>query len=184
MASNGGRSRAQQVFGNVINNAHGSQSPMPKLLLGLALIIFWVMATVLQIQTSEAFILAGSVVKMNPDWSIIKQPWFLLIGGLKPDEAKAALWGWGMELVFLIFILGYEIAHDSVKASSQKLAGWFRVGTVGLVLFDGWTDFQYGQLASGFWGQFAFAAITAFVVMFFGIVGLRLIENGLQEWSR
>jgi len=100
------------------------------------------------------------------------------------DEAKAAIWGWGMELVFLICIVGYEIAHDSVQASSRKLASWFKTGTIILVAFDGWADFQYGQISSGMWGQLAFALITAFVVMFFGLIGWRLIETGVTEWAR
>ena len=50
--------------------------------------------------------------------------------------------------------------------------------------FDAYTDFQYGQLASGVWGQVAFALITAFIVAFFGVVGFRLVEYGLTEWSR
>jgi hypothetical protein len=152
--------------------------------LGIALIAFWVLATMLQIQTSEAFILNGPAVTFNPDWGVLMQPLDLMQGHLSPDMAIAVMWGWGIELMFLILIVGYEIAHDSVRASSQQLAGWFRTGCIVLVAFDGWTDFQYGQLASGFWGQLAFALVTAFIVMFFGIVGLRLIEAGLTEWSR
>ena len=40
------------------------------------------------------------------------------------------------------------------------------------------------QLASGFWGQVAFALVTSFIVAFFGIIGLRLIEYGLTQWFR
>jgi hypothetical protein len=176
--------RARQVFSNVIANSHRANSPLPMLILGIALIGFWVLASTLQIQTSEAFILNGPAVKFNPDWAILMQPIDLVQGHLSQDMAKAVMWGWGIELMFLILIVGYEIAHESVKASSQTLAGWFRTGTIVLVAFDGWTDFQYGQLASGLWGQLAFALVTAFVVMFFGIVGLRLIEAGLTEWNR
>ena len=111
------------------------------------------------------------------------QPWDFVQGHLSPNLAKATMWGWGMELVFLLCIIGYEVAHDAITASSRRLAPFFRTGTIILIGFDGWTDFQYGQLASGFWGQLAFAAITAFVVMFFGIVGLRLLESGFAEWS-
>lgn len=74
--------------------------------------------------------------------------------------------------------------HEGVRSSNHHLAAWFSTGTVALIAFDTYTDFQYGQLASGLWGQVAFAFITAFIVAFFGIVGFRLIEHGLTEWSR
>jgi len=78
----------------------------------------------------------------------------------------------------------YPTAHESVRATNRHLASWFRTGVVALIAFDAYTDVQYGQLASGFWGQVAFALVTAFIVAFFGIIGVRLIEYGLTEWSR
>jgi hypothetical protein len=80
--------------------------------------------------------------------------------------------------------LYYEVAHESVKASNHHLAAWFRTGAVALIAFDAYTDVQYGSLASGFWGQVAFAGVTAFIVAFFGVIGFRLLEHGITEWSR
>jgi hypothetical protein len=152
------------------------------LLVGLALLVFWVLASVLQIQTSEAFILKGPAVTFAPNWDILRQPFDLIGGHLKADMAKAAMWG--IELIYLVCIVGYEVAHESIKASNRHLASWFRTGVIALIAFDAYTDFQYGNLASGPGGQFAFAAVTAFIVAFFGIVGVRLIEHGLTQWSR
>jgi hypothetical protein len=174
----------RNALSNVATNSRRANSPLPMLLLGVALIAFWVLATMLQIQTSEAFILNGPAVTFNPNWSILKQPIELVQGHLTTDMAKAAMWGWGIELIYLVCIVGYEVAHEGVRASNRHLAAWFRTGTVILIAFDAYTDFQYGQLASGFWGQVAFALVTAFIVAFFGIVGFRLIEHGLTEWSR
>jgi hypothetical protein len=174
----------RHALSNVATNSRRANSPLPMLLLGVALIAFWVLATMLQIQTSEAFILNGAAVTFNPNWSILKQPIELIQGHLTTDMAKAAMWGWGIELIYLVCIVGYEVAHEGVRSSNRHLAAWFRTGTVILIAFDAYTDFQYGQLASGFWGQVAFALVTAFIVAFFGIVGFRLIEHGLTEWSR
>lgn len=66
-----------------------------------------------------------------------------------------------------------------MRNSNARLASWFRTGMIAL---DGYTDIQYGQLASGLWGQIAFALVTAFIVAFFGVIGLRLIEAGLSRW--
>ncbi len=165
-------------------HAKHTQSPLLLMLAGLALLTFWVLASVLQIQTSEAFILKGAAVDLAPNWNIIRQPFDLIGGHLNTDMAKATMWGWGIELIYLVCVIGYEVAHGVVKSSSPHLASWFRTGVIALVAFDAYTDFQYGQLASGFGGQLAFALVTAFIVAFFGIVGFRLIEHGLDAWSR
>ena len=174
----------RNTLSNVAANSRRANSPIPLLLIGLACIVFWLLASLLQIQTSEAFILNGAVVTFAPNWSILRQPVDLVQGHLSADMAKAAMWGWGIELIYLVCIVGYEIAHEGVKATNRHLAGWFSTGAVALIAFDAWTDFQYGQLGSGIWGQVAFALVTAFIVAFFGIVGLRLIEHGITEWTR
>lgn len=164
--------------------AKGARSPILLLFLGVAVLLFWLLASMLQIQTSEAFILQGPVVSLAPNWGILKQPWELVQGSLSIDMAKAVMWGWGIELIYLVCVIGYEVAHESVKASSHHLASWFRTGVIALISLDAYTDFNYGNLASGFWGQLAFALIAAFIVAFFGIIGVRLIEAGIKEWQR
>ena len=175
----------RRVRPNVATTSTGrAGSPLPLLLVGAALLLFWILASTLQIQTSEAFILKGPAVSLAPNWGILRQPFELIGGQLSIDTAKAAMWGWGIELIYLVCIVGYEVAHEGVMDSNHRLAAWFRTGAVALIAFDAYTDVQYGQLASGFWGQVAFALVTSFIVAFFGIVGLRLIEHGLTQWSR
>jgi hypothetical protein len=176
--------RMNQVVSNVVANSRRANSPIPLLLIGLACIVFWLLASLLEIQTSEAFLLHGAVVTFNPNWSILRQPVDLVQGHLSADMAKAAMWGWGIELIYLVCIVGHEIAHEGVRSTNRHLAGWFTTGAVALIAFDAWTNFQYGQLASGVWGQVAFALVTAFIVAFFGIVGLRLIEHAITDWTR
>jgi len=63
-------------------SSHRGASPIPALIIGLALLVFWVLASMLQIQTSEAFILKGPVVTFVPDWGVLKQPLDLVQGHL------------------------------------------------------------------------------------------------------
>ncbi len=155
---------------------HRGNVPLLKLVLGVVLVGFFLLALMLQIQTSEAFLLNGPAVSLAPNWGILKQPVELLQGSLETDMAKAVMWGWGIELIYLVCVVGEVAVHG-------RLRGWFKTGAFILVIFDFWTDFQYGTLASGVWGQIAFAAITAFIVAFFGIVGLDLIWGTLAEMS-
>jgi len=159
-------------------------SGIPKILVGLLLLLFFIIGSILHIMTSEAFFLGGKAVDLlSANWQILLQPAALATGSLPGgmDMQKAVMWGWGIELVFLICIVGHGRLHKNVKKSSKAMAKIFRVGTVLLVFFDGWTDFNYGNVASGFWGQLAFALITAFVVFYFGTGGWHFISEGLDE---
>ena len=83
------------------------------------------------------------------------------------------MWGWGIESIYLVCVLG--------EVSIPRWRGLFITGAFGLVMFDFWTDFNYGSLPSGMGGQFGFALVTAFIVAFFGAVGLDLIFRGIAE---
>jgi hypothetical protein len=159
-------------------------SALPKIFVGVLLLLFFLIGSILHIMTSEAFFLGSKAVGLlSANWQILLQPGELATGTLDGgmEMQKAVIWGWGIELVFLICIVGHGRLHKHVKKSSRAMAKLFRVGTVLLVFFDGWTDFNYGNVASGFWGQLAFALITAFVVFYFGTGGWHLISEGLDE---
>ncbi len=166
-------------------NVHGAVSyvaanrgniPILRLVLGVLLVGFFLLALMLQVQTSEAFILNGSPVTLAADWGVLSQPIELIQGQLPIDMAKAVMWGWGIELVYLVCVIGEVSVHG-------RLGGWFKTGAFILVAFNFWTDFQYGSLASGVWGQVAFAAITSFIVAFFGMLGLNLIWDSITDLS-
>ncbi len=159
-------------------------NPIPKILVGLLLLLFFIIGSILHIMTSEAFFLAGKGIGLlSANWQILLQPAELATGTLPGgmEMQKAVMWGWGIELVFLICIVGHDKLHKNVRSSSRLMAKLFRAGTVVLVFFDAWTDFNYGSVASGYWGQIAFALINAFIVFYFGTGGFHLVSEGLTE---
>lgn len=147
--------------------------------LGLGLLAFHIVVTLFQIQTSEAFILGGGSVSIIPNWSILMQPLNLLQGHISQEMAKAAVWGWGSELIFLVCTSAYEICHESIKASNRALAPWFKTGAIAITALNAYSDFMFGTLSSGPWGQLAFAIAGAFGVAFFGLWSVRLIGHGI-----
>jgi hypothetical protein len=171
-----GAAPANQQQGTATNHRY-STVPILRLVLGVVLVSFFLLALMLQIQTSEAFLLGSSPVQLAANWGVLSQPVEVLSGQLPLDMAKAVMWGWGIELVYLVCVVGEVSVHG-------RLGGWFKTGALVLVVFNFWTDFNYGQLASGFWGQVAFAAITSFIVAFFGMLGLTLIWESITEFSR
>ena len=172
---------AGRNIGNAVHYVAANRGNVPilKLVLGVVLLGFFMLALLLQIQTSEAFILNGSLVSLTANaanWGVLRQPVDLVQGKLPIDMAKAVMWGWGIELVYLVCVIGEVTVHG-------RLGGWFKSGAFILVVFDFWTDFQYGSMASGTWGQVAFAGITSFIVAFFGILGLNMIWSAITEIS-
>jgi hypothetical protein len=158
-------------------------NPIPKILVGLLLLLFFLIGSVIHIMTSEAFYLGDRAVGLlSANWQILLQPAQLAIGTLPGgmEMQKAVIWGWGVELVFLICIIGYDKLHRSVRSSSRLMAKIFRVGTFIIIFFDGWSDFNYGGTGET-WGQLGFTAITAFAVFYFGTGGFHLVSEGLTE---
>ena len=156
-------------------------NPIPFGFVGILLILGCLYATLLEIQASEAWALSSHVVSFQPNWSIIQQPYYMFVGGLSATVAKAAMWGWGSELVFLICVLGYEAAHESIFGMNKALASWFRTGAFAIIIFNFYTNYAYGSLGSGMIGQLAFAGITSFAVMFFGVIGIRFLSIALNN---
>ena len=156
--------------------ARRSNVPILKLVLGVVLVLFFLLALMLQIQTSEAFILNGQAVGLAANWGILRQPIELAQGNLSLNMAKAVMWGWGIELIYLVCVVGEVTIHG-------RLNGLFKTGAIILVVFDFWTDMQYGNMASGIGGQIAFAGVTSFIVAFFGYVGLELIFTSVGEFG-
>lgn len=149
---------------------------------GLGFIALFIVGLLAQVQTSEAFIInSGQVTTYRPNLSLFMQIPDLFIGNPSPAEAAATIFGWGVELMFLGFVIGQEIMNDSVQKSGKQLATVFRFGTYIIILFNFWADYNYGIIGSGMWGHALFAALTSFGVGFFGVVGVSFLEQG---WKR
>jgi hypothetical protein len=178
------RSKSRTISGSSAPTSVG-QSGHPAhfiIVVALGFIALFLVALMMQIQTNEAFIThAGQVNIYQPDWSILMQIPNLVLGNLKPSEAAATIFGYGIELIYLGFIIGYELLHESVERSGQFMAGLFKTLSWVIVLFNGWTDYNYGSLGGGFWGHLGFALVVSFIVGFFGTIGLYLLEVG---WKR
>src|SRR5262249_47355009 len=106
-------------------SSHKGHPTLFILFVGIGMLILWAVAFITQIQTNEAFIQhGGHVTIFQPDWSILVQIPELLIPGMRPEgpfsseEAIAIIIGWGIELVYLGFVVGYELLHDSVHKAS------------------------------------------------------------------
>jgi hypothetical protein len=152
------------------------------MVVGIAFVALFVIGIMAQLQTNEAYITNGGVVNVySPNWSILWQPIALFTGGLTSAEAAATIFGWGIELIYLGLIVGYEMMKHAASWSGQMMTRVFVSICIGIVLFNGYTDYKFGTLGGGEWGHLAFAIVTSFIVGFFGTVGMYFIE---YAWDR
>jgi hypothetical protein len=176
---------------NTINTVNGrndgpDKSAQPEIFItavGIAFLILFGVGVMMQVQTNEALVTnAGNVTVYQPDWAIFLQIPELVFGGFaSSSDAAGALVGWGIELMYLGFIIGYEHLHHSVKRSGQFMAKAFRFLSFVVLGVNCWTDFKYGSLGGGTWGHILFAAVASVIVGFFGTIGMYLLEIG---WKR
>lgn len=166
---------ARTGFGNAMNNVAVNKGNVPilKLLLGVLFVFFFLIILVMDIQASESYLLQGAVVNA-PNWGMLQQPWLLAQGAYGSTMAKAVIWGWVIELIFMACVIGEVAVHG-------KMHGWFRTGGIILVCINFWTNVNYGALPSGFGGQISFALLSAFGVAFLGVMGLNMIFSAITE---
>ena len=75
--------RMSQLQGHMTTIAQNrGNTPALRLVLAILLIGFFLLALMLQVQTSEAFILNGAAVKLAANWGILYQPIAMLQGNL------------------------------------------------------------------------------------------------------
>jgi hypothetical protein len=156
-------------------SARGAVPPLGLFIVGVIALLFWAWGNLVQIQTSEAFLLGGGNISLVPNLHVLNQPFDFFHGTLSPDLMKAATWAWGLEGLLLVVSIGVEYSHIV-----QKHARWFNTGAIILLVLNSIADYQYGSVQTGFWGQVAFAAMTLFMSFFMGLVGIHLIWSSFS----
>src|SRR5260221_12689197 len=94
----------RHALSNVASNSRRANNPLPPLIVGLALILFWVLASALQIQTSEAFLLRGPALTFAPNCGVLRHPLDLVQCHLTAAMAKQTMARWGVDLIYLVCV--------------------------------------------------------------------------------
>lgn len=161
-----------------------SSNAATSLVMGILFLSFFLICVMTQLTTNEAFLSGASTVDVfKPNWSIFIQPVALVQGHLSTSEGISCVFSFGIELLYLAFtMVGYGLIRNCVHGSAGRLIGIiFEILAFTVVAFNWYTDYNYGTLGSGNGGHIAFATLTAFVVGFFGTIGIFLV---LRAWNR
>jgi hypothetical protein len=161
--------------------AHGGVflSLLSLFLVGPLLLYLFMVCTGLHIWTSEAFFLPLGSVAFFPNASIFFQLWHLSHGDYAVLMSTAVVYGWFIEAVFLICIIGYDVIHGPLKNATPRLAELCRFISIVLVLFDGFSDFRYTTAALGPLYAFIWSLVCCLIVFFAGTAGFSLVLYGI-----
>lgn len=161
------------------------QNPVILALIGVGLLLAWVGCSLFQIETTEAWIMQGDPPGIaHVSWAVLIQAGQLITGNLSGVAGKAIVVGWIVEIITLVFGCVLEVAAHGVGRSSQDLKGLFIAIGLGLLCFNGYTDFAYGSLPSGVSGQAFFAVLMSFIVVFGLPAGIELLIRAKDEFVK
>lgn len=160
---------------------HTGPSPLVLLILAALLLGAWLGTSLFQIQTTEAWVLQGPPPGIQDiNWAVLFQAWNLVSGNLSGPVGKAIVVGWVIEIITIIFGVALEIAAHGVGKSSDEMKALFIFFGIGLLAFNGYTDYAYGSLPSGTCGQIFFAGVMTFIVVFGLPAGVEMLLRAMH----
>lgn len=150
--------------------------------LGVISLGFWVTIIVQDVQATQAFGNSGVAFSMSGSTlSTVQEIWFLFTTDLPISSKRLIIYGWGIELIMLIGVVGWEIAKSGIGYHNPKLANVFGSGAIAIIIFNIWTTANFGTSLT--WGSFGSALLNAFGSAFFGVIGAYFIEYSLTSKS-
>ncbi len=164
---------------NKIHQKIGS-SPLILFFLGAFVLLLWLAASIVQIQTSEYLALGNPARVATVAWDVLTQP-FLMITGQAPIHSMTAwMYAWVVEAVTLIFALALSAAIAKIGAANPHLAKWFVICGAALILLNSWADYSSSPGTSPLI-QFLIALAIGGIVVVGLPLGVGLIEHGFAE---
>jgi hypothetical protein len=155
-----------------------SASPIIFFALGIAALFFFFIALVVEIRTSELLVLGGKSNEIP--WGVFMQP-YLLVMGTDPILTKLAwVYGWGIEVIGLIFAFALNHATHALSQTNTKIAKIYGVVSILLISLNAWANFNALPGVDPL-VQMLVALVVAMAVIAFPVIGLALIERGFEE---
>lgn len=155
-----------------------SASPLILFILGGAALFFAVIAMVVEIRTSELLVLGGKSTEIP--WGVFLQPYELVVGTETMMTKLAWLYGWGIEVVGLIFAFALNHATHALSKTNAKIAKFYGIASFLLVSLNAWANFNSLPGVDPLI-QLLVALVIALAVIAFPVIGLALIERALEE---
>lgn len=149
---------------------------MADLLFGLLIGVFWIWGNLVQIQTSEAWILGQTAaLSASPNLQIFLQIGQVFSGGLGFKTFISYTYGWMVQIILLSLSIGAEI-HFGGKVRRGLYVGF----GLFFVVLNALADINTGNVL-GDWQAWAFAGVCLMASFGFGLVAIGLILTGIKR---
>ena len=155
-----------------------SASPIILFILGVAACFFAIIAMVVEIRTSELLVLGGKANEIP--WGVFLQPYELVVGTESMLTKLAWMYGWGIEIVDLVFAFALNHATHALRQTNDKIAKFYGIASFLLISLNAWANFNSLPGVDPL-VQFLVALVVAVAVVAFPVIGLALIEKGFEE---
>jgi hypothetical protein len=165
-----------------INRIHHKlgASPLISFLLGSLVLLLWLAASVVQIQTSEYLALGANTRVAGVAWGILIQPYLLITGQAPIAYATAWTYAWIVEAITLVFTLALTVAVTKIHSVNPYLVKGFVIGSILLIILNGWADYSASPGVNPL-VQFLIALAIGGIVVIGLPLGAGLIEHGVEE---
>ncbi len=158
------------------------QHPVLRMSLGIVLILMFIWGLLLQIQTSEAFLLGQGNVEISfSNWHVLTQIYDVMTGTYTSSMAMAIFLAYSIEAAYFTALIFYEMSRTAVRASGVLMERLYMIGILLCVIYNMTSDYTCGTIGSGIFGHVAFSLLATFVEAFFGVIGITLLLRGWKE---
>ncbi len=158
-----------------------NNSPAIMWFLGGLVLLLWLCATIVQIQTSEYLAMGANQVVKAVAWNVFAQP-YLLITGQAPAQLQTAwMYGWIVEACTLIVGLALVAAFIKIGSINRLLAQIFVGAAIILVVLNSWADFSSSPGTNDLI-RFLVALAIGLIVTCGLPLGIGLIEYGCEQY--
>lgn len=156
-------------------------SPLILWFLGALVLLLWLCATIVQIQTSEYLAQGATQQVANVAWGVLLQPWLLVSGQAPAGLNTAWCYGWIVEVLTLVVALALTKAFSKVASMNPLLAKGFVGSAFLLLILNSWADYASSPGANPLI-RFLVALAIGIVVTVGLPLGIGLIEHGIEEY--
>jgi hypothetical protein len=166
--------------------------PIVHVVWGLVLIGGFILGMMMQIQSTEAWMLGESTQSLVPDFSIFQQFPDFISRHMAPGVSVAFLVAWSVELIYITLKIGtarprahamrkYGVGTvtDAVVRSAAIRAAIWSVVSWGIFLFNAFTDWQYATSLGG-WQQVAWIIVVGATTFYAGTHGIQQLSAGVS----
>ncbi len=151
-------------------------------LAGIGLLALFAYCCLMQIQTTEAAMLGQrAMTSFTPNWAIFMQLKDLFSSSMSIAKAQSILVGWFIELFYLAAAFNHRKAILSVKNSHEFITKGHDMVTIGILVINAWTDYNYGLGDNNVGGQILFAIIMTLGTAIGGNVGLKFFIDAVSS---